>query len=633
MCGINGFIKLNDRYASYTGSYMRTLVHSMNEKIIHRGPDSEGLYADEMCSLGMRRLAVIDLDTGSQPMYNHTCDKLIVFNGEIYNYRELRDELVTEGYVFQTKSDTEVVLAGIERYGKEYVKRLEGMFVFCIYDKREQTWILARDRVGEKPLYYYRGTDYFLFGSELKSLLCTSLIPKEIDKEALSVYFQLAYIPAPHCIIKNVRKLMPATIMEIRNDGAMKISRYWNLKTDISAAGNEYTDYQQCKRRLRDVLFDSVSHRMISDVPLGAFLSGGIDSSIIVGIMSELSDHPVNTFTIGFKEKTYDESELAAVTAKRNGTNHHKLTLDWNEAVKNLEVILEHMDEPFADPSFVASYVVSKMTKEYVTVALTGDGSDELFAGYNKYLLPYYGGIYRRVPKCLRKGIIEPVAGKLPSGSALYRKAGKVIANAGIPTELQAKRLMSRAFMYEETCTLMFDTQVSRMNFIKKQFYEPDNVFADDQMRMQYVDFHTVLEGQMLPKVDRAGMLASLETRVPMLDRNVIQLAFAMPGRFRIDKKNRKIILKDTFRDMLPEELLRAQKHGFDVPVGIWLDSTLKSQLKKYSSREYLNRQGLFDKVFIDSLIKEHRIADIDWSTKLWSFFVFQSWYERYIAA
>lgn len=630
MCGINGFIKLNNGIdcERYDTEWMKSLVHNMNERIIHRGPDSEGLYVDEYCSLGMRRLSIIDIDSGSQPIYTQDHSKVIVFNGEIYNYRELRENLISDGVLFNTKSDTEVVLKGLELYGKDYIKQLEGMFGFCYYDLTTQTWILARDRVGEKPLYYYEGSGFIIFGSELKSLLCTGLIPKEINREALTTYFQLAYIPAPMSIINGVKKMMPSTVLEIKTDGTMKQEQYWRLEI---VNDEQYKDYDYCKTKLRTVLFNSVERRMIADVPLGAFLSGGFDSSIIVGIMSRLSSHPIDTFTIGFKEKSYDESALANLVAKRNHTNHHTIILDWGEAIKELDELLDNIDEPFGDPSLVATFVVSKMTKKYVTVALSGDAGDELFAGYNKYLLEYYEEKYRRIPKFLRQTVIEPTVVYLSKKSDLFRKAKKVIANVGISKVIQATRLMSRAFNRDEVEQLLMGLTVNELAFIRQQYEEL--IGADSQKRLQYVDFHTVLEGQMLPKVDRASMKASLETRVPMLDTKVINLAFSMPSDFKIRGTQRKIILKDTFRDLLPDELFKAPKHGFDVPVGVWLDGILKEELRKYSSRDYIDKQKLFNKSFIESAIEEKKILNIDWSTKIWSFFVFQRWYENYIMA
>ncbi len=627
MCGINGFIKFkNQGKDAYPMERMKSLVHTMNDKIIHRGPDDEGLYTDLHCALGMRRLSIVDLDTGSQPIYNTDKTKLVIFNGEIYNYQDLKDDLTAEGCVFQTKSDTEVLLLGYENQGIDFITRLDGMFAFCIYDTVKQKWTLGRDRAGEKPLYYYKGNDFFLFGSELKSLLSSGLVNIEINTEALTTYFQLGYIPAPLSIIDGVKKLMPATVMEIKIDGEITTTKYWSLTVDDN---EKYSDYGYCKRELRNKLFASVERRMISDVSLGAFLSGGFDSSIIVGIMSQMSSQPIDTFSVGFKEKIYDESEMAAITAKHNGTNHHTITLDWDEAVKSIDELLDNMDEPFADPSLVASYAVSKMTREYVTVALSGDASDELFAGYNKYLMPYYSQMYQRVPKVFRKGLIEAIINHLPTTSDLFRKASKVITNAEAPVELQVKRMMCRAFSYNECQEMIPAIQPSKMNFIKWQFDELKS--SDIQKRTQYVDFHTVLEGQMLPKVDRASMRASLETRVPMLDRDIIELAFSMPSEFKIDRHDRKKILKETFKDLLPEELFKTSKHGFDVPVGVWMMGTLKPRLDKYTEEKYLRKQCLFNKTFIDRHIEKNQPMNVDWSTKLWSFFVFQHWYERYI--
>lgn len=629
MCGINGFLKFGKKNDNniYTAERMKNLVHGMNERIIHRGPDAEGLYADDDCSLGMRRLSIIDLDTGSQPVYSEDKTKLIVFNGEIYNYKELREQLLAEGCVFRTKSDTEVVLQGLVRHGKQFISRLEGMFAFCYYDITEHSWLLARDRVGEKPLYYYKGKDFFLFGSELKSLLSAGLISKEIDTDALTTYFQLGYIPAPMCILKDVNKLMPAVWMEITKDGNIYTEQYWKLEISND---RKFKDYGWCKKELKEKLVSSVRQRMISDVPLGAFLSGGIDSAIVVGLMSKISDHPIDTFTAGFKEKAYDESELASITAKKFGTNHHVIILDWDEAVKDIDELLDNIDEPFADPSLAASYAVSKMTRQYVGAALTGDAGDELFAGYNKYLIGYYSSLYKSVPVFLRKGIAEPIIRGLPKNTGIYRKANKVIENAGAPAALQAKRLMSRAFSGSETDQLIPGIKVNRLNFIKQKYEELED--ADDLKRLQYTDFHIVLEGQMLPKTDRSSMRASLETRIPMLDSRVIESAFSMPGSYKIRGRKRKIILKDTFKDILPDELFKASKHGFDVPVGAWLDGELKKELDKYSGSEYIVRQGLFSKEFLSRLRSRRNTDSIDWSTKIWSFFVFQYWYERYIA-
>lgn len=624
MCGINGFIQFNRVKDS---TEMRNIVHGMNKKIIHRGPDDEGLFADELCCLGMRRLSIIDLESGNQPIWNETHDMVIVFNGELYNFKLLREELRALGHVFKTNSDTEVVLHGIESYGTSFLEKMEGMYAFAVYNLKEKTWILARDRVGEKPLYFYKTGDNLLFGSELKSLLATGLVPKEIDRKALSIYFQLTYIPAPYSIITSVHKLPQASYMMIDGTGNATIEKYW----DIEKAGNErlITNYDEGKKLLRDALFQSVEQRMISDVPLGAFLSGGFDSTIIVGIMSQIAPKPVNTFTIGYKEKQFDESKLAQIVAEKNHTNHHVLTMDWASIINDFDILLGNIDEPFADSSLIATYAVSKMTKKYVTVALTGDAGDELFAGYNKYLIAYYGDRYKKIPRILRRGVIEPLVGLIPVGNPLARKAHKVINTANMDIYRQRKELMSLGFKPDELTRLMNDGYVDPMQFIRE--YYDCLTDCDEQTRAQYVDLKVVLEGDMLPKVDRASMLSSLETRAPMLDSKVIELAYRLPSSFKIDKTNRKIILKDAFRDLIPEELFHAPKHGFSVPIGKWLETILYEPLLKYADREYLETQGLFNADYINNIINEHMSHTADRYSELWAFFVFQNWYERIV--
>lgn len=622
MCGINGFIQFKKIYDK---NRLSNIVHAMNESIVHRGPDHEGIYTDKTCSLGMRRLSVIDLQGGAQPIWNESHDKLIVFNGELYNYRALKQMLQQEGHIFSTESDTEVVLHGMESYGTGFLKKMEGMFAFAVYDVLEKRWILARDRIGEKPLYYWHSEDFFVFASELKGILSTGEVPREIDKEALSRYFQLTYIPAPKSIIENVHKLMPSTVMTIDAEGNEEVETYWSL--DVDYEDDQYQDYNKCKSLLRKKLFQSVEQRMVSDVPIGAFLSGGFDSTIIVGIMSQLADRPVNTFTIGFKEKRYDESPLAKIVAKKNKTNHHKLILDEDGLLADLDKILDNMDEPFADSSLLATYAVSKMTKHYVTVALTGDAGDELFAGYNKYLISYYGDLYQQVPKIIRKGLIEPAAKVLPSRSGIARKVNKVIRASDMDIYQKRRQLMSLGFKEDELKRLMLDGYTDPLGFAEREYEFLKN--RDEQIKAQYMDLKIVLEGDMLAKVDRASMLASLETRVPMLDTNVVELAFKMPTKFKINRKNRKIILKDTFRDLIPEEVFRAPKHGFGVPVEKWLETVLKDKLYYYASPGFIQKQGLFSGQYINHMINMHMEHKENRYSELWAFFVFQNWYEH----
>ena len=620
MCGINGIIQFNHKR---TAGDLRNIVHDMNERIIHRGPDDEGLFADEFCSLGMRRLSIIDLAGGNQPIWNPDHTKVIVYNGEIYNFKVLREELIKAGYSFRTNSDTEVILLGYEEYGVEILNKLEGMFAFVIYDLNEKKWILARDRTGEKPLYYHIDPEKAIFASELKSITATGLVKKEIDTTALSQYFQLTYIPAPLTIFTGIRKLPPGHYMVIDADGGSEIKQYWHLNSEIDPS----IGYEEYKKKLREALISSVERRMISDVPIGAFLSGGFDSSIVVGIMSLLSPGKVNTFTVSFDDKIYDESKLAELVAKKNNTNHTVLKISEEEILGNIPDLLGNIDEPFADSSLIAVNAISKKAREYVKVVLTGDGGDELFAGYNKYLLPYYGNRYKKIPKFLRKGVIEKSLNLLPSKS--YRVMGirKVINACGLDEVEQIRYMMSLGFKPDELKELIPGIDTETMDFISEQYAFLSS--ADAQTRTQYVDVKTVLEGDMLPKVDRASMFASLETRVPMLDSKVIELAFNTPTEYKIKGKNRKIILKDTFRDLLPDELFRAPKHGFGVPVSDWLENSLKDQLLKYSDEEFLRSQGLFSADYIGKVIEQHMTHQIDRFSTLWSFYVFQNWYER----
>ena len=611
MCGINGFIQFKlyrDKRELYN------LVHDMNEQIIHRGPDYEGIYADEICSLGMRRLSIIDLKNGSQPIWNEDHTRMIVFNGEIYNFKYLKAILKSKGYSFKTNSDTEVILIAYEEYGCECFNLLEGMFAVAIYDTKSSEWIIARDRGGEKPLYYSYNEEFFIFGSELKSLIHTGHIKKEIDIDALSIYFQLSYIPAPKSIIKGINKLMPGTFMKISKNGCLEVHRFWTLKPQEKV--DEYQNYDKCKKELREKLFASVERRLVSDVPLGAFLSGGFDSSIIVGIMSQISNERINTFNIAFKETQYDESALAKLVAHKNNTRHSELLLDWDEVLKSIDTILSNIDEPFADSSLIATYAVSKLAKKYVTVVLTGDAGDELFAGYNKYLGNYYANRYRKIPRLFRKSIIEPCVAALPSNKTITRKANKVIKTAGMSEFDRMIWLMSMGYKTSELTQLIPGLNTRTLDFVEEQYYEV--LDCDDQTRIQYIDFNTVLEGDMLAKVDRGSMLASLETRVPMLDKNVIELAF-------------NIILKDTFKDLLPVELFDAPKHGFGVPIGNWLEGELFERLRKYSSEDFIESQGVFDLRYINRIIEEHVNHKLDRSSELWTFFVFQNWYERII--
>ncbi len=622
MCGINGFIL--EKEASADENINR--INKMNSLIIYRGPDSDGIYADAKVGLGMRRLAIIDLCTGKQPIYNEDGTKAIVFNGEIYNFKGLRDDLISKGHKFKTKSDTEIILHSYEEYGTKCLDKLNGMFAFAIYDLESREMFIARDRAGEKPLYYYRDNEKFVFASELKSIIKTFDIKKEINKTALNQYFSLTYIPAPLTIFKNIYKLEAGSFIIYREDN-LRIERYWNIDSKEVQTINSY---DECKRRLREALFTSVEQKMISDVPLGAFLSGGIDSSIMVGIMSKLSARPVETFTIGFKLKEFDESDRAQIVSQKNKTNHHVHFLDYTHAVEELENILETFDEPFADSSSIPTYFVSKFAGEHVKVVLTGDAGDELFAGYSKYMVNYYTDMYNKVPRVLRKRLIEPLIYKMPDRSSISRKVRKVIESSEKDMFEKRRELMFLGFNHNRIGKLLKAGSISSDSYdiIEKSYNK--NVEFDELTRTLYTDFKIVLEGDMLVKVDRMSMLNSIETRVPMLDKNVIELAFSMPSDFKIRGRNQKFILKDTFKDLIPQEVLGKSKRGFAVPIGEWFKGPLKGMLLELLSKEFILEQGIFEYEYIECLLEDHFGERVNNAYPLWALFVFQKWYRKY---
>lgn len=625
MCGINGLFQFAYEMDE---DALGTKIHEMNKLITHRGPDAEGVYVDSQIALGMRRLSIIDLTTGNQPIFNEDRTMLIIMNGEIYNYRALREKLVRRGHSFTTMSDTEVVLHLYEDDGRECLKALEGMFVFAIYDIRCRELFIARDRFGEKPLYYAIDGRKMCFASELKSIIGTNLVDKVIDEVALSQYFQLTYIPAPRSIIKGVRKLPAATCLTVNSAGGSELYSYYSVPYYQETT---MKDYDQCKEKLRGEVFRAVEERMVSDVPVGSFLSGGIDSTIITAILATLSSKTVDTFTVSFDKKEYDESTKAAAVARRYKTSHHLCRMSFDEALSAIDPVFANMDEPFADSSVVATYLVSRAASEHVKVVLTGDCGDELFAGYSKYLASHYSKRYLAIPKVIRNRVIEPLVGILPDDSTKMRQVKKVIRNAGYSQSQQQVRLMSLGFKDDEIARLLLTCH--EQDFLSQicETYLEAQEKVDAITASQYVDLKTVLEGDMFPKVDRASMLASLETRAPLISKSVVECAYKIPSQFKIHGRRQKIIFKDAFSDMIPDEVLHASKHGFSIPVAEWLRNELRVPLENALSSEYLEEQGLFDSSYVSKIMEEHMSLKENRSGELWALYVFQEWYQRWM--
>jgi len=620
MCGIVGIIDKQN-------SVNKIELKLMCDKIHLRGPDAEGTYINKHIGLGHRRLSIIDLETGDQPMSSSDGKIVIVFNGEIYNFKELRAELIQKNHSFKTKSDTEVILKGYEQYGiSELLKRLEGMFAFALYDMGKEEVFIARDKFGEKPLFYIENEKNFYFASELKALE-SKFDQRSINKKGLNFFLSLTYIPAPFTIYNDVKKLLPAHYIKYKKGKLFECHRYYDLR-DTIANKPVYSDFKLACKDLKILLNDSVRKRMISDVPLGAFLSGGIDSSIVSTLMAHNSDKPINTFSIGFKEKSYDESKRAKLIADTIKSNHTVHMLDYKDVVDLIDDIIMHYDEPFGDSSALPSYFVAKLAREKVTVVQTGDCADELFGGYEKYLGQHYITEFKKLPKFfqkLAKNIIKITPHNRFTNSFL-RRVKKVINNVNHSDFDIHYNMMCLGFSESERKSLLNENYLEE---IKSDVAKVYNSFYSTETLDKgfYTDLHYVLEGDMLAKVDRVCMKNSLEARVPFLDSKIVEFAFRLPLRFKIKGNNKKYILKETFKDILPEETIKFRKKGFGIPIDFWFKNELKEEISSLLSEELIQQQGIFNYTMIKTLLNEHLSGKENHKGKLWNLFVFQKWY------
>lgn len=623
MCAIAGI--LSDRNNDYT-----KYVNQMCEKMVLRGPDYHATYNEGYVTLGHSRLSIIDLSMGNQPMKSLDANVVIIFNGEIYNFKEIKSELQKTGYEFATKSDTEVIIAGYQTWGIDIViDKLEGMFAFAIFDRKTKDVIIARDKYGEKPLYYEIRDKEFIFASELKAF-SPSLKKYTLDKEALNFYLALNYIPSPYSIYKEIRKIPQGHYFRIDSELNIQDICYYNLAERIKEPIND--SYDKAEGNLKELIYDSIKKRMISDVPTGAFLSGGVDSSIVCTIMSEINKKTFDTFSIGFKEKEYDESERARIVAEKIGSEHNLHILDFDDVVDSINEIIDYYDEPFADNSAIPSYYVAKLAHKKVKVVLTGDGADEIFAGYEKYLGRYYANRYRRLPRLLQKSI-KLFANHCPINhytNIWIRKINKLIYIAessnfdiyynlmclGNPDMKRNKLLKKELF-------------VNIKPFIQKTYDScPNNSSLNKE---QFCDVKYVLEGCMFPKVDRACMHNSIENRTPLVDSRIIEYAFRINPEYKLKGKNKKRILKDIFSKILPSKTTRFPKKGFAVPVGYWFRNELRSELSLFVNKSFLERQGIFEFEYVKQLYDNHMSGKEYNDAQLWNFFVFQKWYQNHL--
>ena len=624
----------------------------MCRSFAYRGPDNEGIYLNTSngnkktnpinVGLGHQRLSIIDLsDSGRQPMSNEDGTIWATYNGEIYNFREIANELKRKGHRFKSNTDTEVLLHLYEEEGTNAVNRLNGMFAFAIWDENFKRLWVCRDRIGIKPVVYYWDGIHFIFASEIKALLADPIISKELDWEALQLYFAFNYVPAPLTIFKGIKKLEPGKYL-ILQDGKIDIKTYWEPPDSVDQDIPPIPFEEQIKL-FRDPLYeginDAVRSRMIADVPLGAFLSGGIDSSIIVALMARNSNTPIKTFSIGFKDDhLYDETHYAREVAQLYGTEHHEFKLSYKDMLDVLPDVISTLDEPFADSSAIPTYIVSRETRKYVTVALSGDGGDELFAGYRSYLSEYWYTRYMQIPALFREGLIEKLIQALPDSRDVrilehVRRLKKFIKatkgsfperllslKAIFPDEIR-RRLLSKSYHNNN------GQQDPALDWVSRLV---DSYNGDRINTVLYTDFKDSLPGDMLAKVDWMSMRNSLEVRVPLLDHRVVELAFKMQGSLKLNKGKTKYILKHVFKDLLPPSLYNRPKAGFEVPISRWLKTDLKFLIDQYLAEEKIREQGIFDFQIIKELIQKHLSNKTDTSWMLWNLIVFQCWYHNY---
>ncbi|MFL6530354.1 MAG: asparagine synthase (glutamine-hydrolyzing) [Chthoniobacterales bacterium] len=614
MCGIAGILHFDPNRP-----VDRKTLQGMTDALTHRGPDGEGFYLDRNLGLGHRRLAVIDLSTGDQPMFRRGKDLVIILNGEIYNYVELREELKALGHTFSTSSDTEVILAAYEQWGFDCQKKLNGMWAFALWDARQRQLLLSRDRIGEKPLHYAARDNSLLFGSEIKSLLASGLEYKPAD-HLWDIYLSFGYIPAPHTFYRDIFKVMPGHCLVVR-DGKVEDRAYWDLpefdEREMRAdVGGILEEFEQC-------FADSVKIRMRCDVPFGAFLSGGLDSASVVAAMADESSSPVETFTIGFAEKPFDERALARQVAEKFHTSHHERVAEHDSFDQSLREVAAHFDEPFGDASAAPVGLVSRLAREKVTVALTGDGGDEVLAGYPSYLLEKLAGRYSGVPKVVQRGLAgaATAASSLTRNSLRYRfnRLERVLNSASLSFE---ERLIAKLAPVERG--LIRELVPSDIPQLTTREFVDDLLrkcpFQDPFYRLTYFNLKCSLPDQMLAKVDRMSMAHSLETRVPFLDHRLVELTYRVDKKIKLPGTQQKRLLRETYGKRLPAALLRGEKKSFRVPLREWFKKReFEEKLKELRSADF----GL-DRSVIGKIVRANNSGEQDHGDFIWRLLVAQ---------
>ena len=625
MCGINGF------YSKTKGKQVSNIVSEMNDSIIHRGPDDDGLFCEEgeeySLAMGMRRLSIIDLNSGKQPIFSKDKTKVIVFNGEIYNYQILKSQLEQEGVNFITTSDTEVIIRLYEKYGVDSFGMLDGMFAFSIYDQTLGKVFITRDFFGEKPLYYYHEGNNFYWASELKSIKQVSSNELNLSYDAISLFLQLTYIPAPHTIYNDIYKLEPNSFIEFDcKKNSFSLNQITNASDDKNLVFDNIS-FKKAKIVTRDLIFKSVRSRSISDVPLGTFLSGGVDSSIVSYCLSKEFDKKIDTFSIGFEKKSFDETDKARTVSKLIDSNHHEYIISEKDLSKDIDSILLNYDEPFADPSALPTFLVSKYTSKFVKVALTGDGGDELFGGYNKYYMGKINNIYTKHISYKAHDSILKVFNNLLRDTSDNRgfkfKINKLLKAVDYNDDFYFK-IISLGFQEKELQNILSFSNNNNKLF---DYYRKNLKEIKSLNDYRNIDRRLSLDGALLVKVDRASMLSSIECRSPFLNKEILNFTSQLPDNYLLKGWNKKYLLKESFKKYFPNSFLEKSKKGFSVPVGDWLKTSFKNELQRYIDRDFLVKQNIFNVDLIRKLVNDHLNSTKDNTYRVWTFYCFQKWY------
>jgi asparagine synthase (glutamine-hydrolysing) len=626
MCGISGFVNANGQAVD------RELLGRMNRAIIHRGPDEDGFYVDENVGLAMRRLSIIDLASGQQPMHNEDKSKWLIFNGEIYNYQELREGLLERGHDLYTRSDTEAVVVLYDEYGPDCLQMLRGMFAFAIWDERDRSLFLARDRVGKKPiLYSHQPNGDLIFGSEFTALLEHPSVSRDVDHDAIDSYMSYLCVPAPQTAFKSIRKLEPGHWLKWK-DGAIETKRYWLPDFSKKIKISEEEAIEETTRILRE----STRLRMISEVPLGAFLSGGVDSSTVVALMAQESSSPVKTFSIGFEEQDFSELKHARKVAEHVGAEYHEFIVRPN-ALEVLPTLVEHYGEPYADSSAIPTYYVSKETRKHVTVALNGDGGDESFAGYERYVAMELAESYRKIPKAVRSLLIEGPVNMLPTSElkkTRIRDVQRFFTSANEERKQRYFRWMStfKPAIKPELYTADFAQSVEGNNashFLDDWFDTANGSGILDATLL--TDQMTYLPNDLLVKVDIASMANSLEARSPFLDHKLIEFAASLPENLKLRGISPKSLLKKVAARLVPRDVVYRRKMGFGVPVGHWFRGEMKDFVREVLLSEKAQNRGMVKPEVLTRYVDEHTSGRFDHAFQIWTLLMLELWFRRFI--